>query len=66
MCVDLPATAKRSDVESDDMTTLYERLGLPYSDLRLALPYGACATTSENHSFSFRSLPCHLQRFRTE
>jgi hypothetical protein len=22
MCVDLPATAKRSEVESDDMTTL--------------------------------------------
>jgi hypothetical protein len=32
MCVDLPATAKRSGVESDDMTMLYEIVGLPYSD----------------------------------
>lgn len=42
---DLPATAKRSDVESDDdMTTLLFRI-----ELRLALPYGASATQSRTH-----------------
>jgi hypothetical protein len=64
-CVDLPATAKSSEVESDDMTTLFKRSRvLSYSDLRLALPYAGCVTSSETHHS--HSPSCHLQRFRPE
>lgn len=63
MCVNLPATAKSSEVESDDMTTLLKGS----AGLVLFRPCAALATHPRQYNTSPQlSLSCHLQRFKPE